>query len=518
MCHGLGCSDSAGADYERRRVCLWCSKTLPHLGATSRQAWNQKIFDARTRNALSRQADMEEYNRKRLRMMRMSRREMRGDQAVLGDPDADVPQFVRHLDSCCNYRNFVEEKHVPSGEAVYQSKNGYWRYTRGFLLRIGESCLQSKQLQRRFREVATVTREGSCLFSRSIKQRDNELSYMGGSGNIHFHGRRLHGRGKRFELPGSEARLAQWATLKTRILSMAFIERLEFCQIQAILQSQYDFDMLWEEFRSMLNVWNLTPLWEGSEKSSSVSLTKDSTDDDETGTTPTMGRIGKSSRKEAKMEAYAARVIERLVLDGEVLPLRTTIAGPDERKGCYEAASPPTIDSPAANARSDPGSEDSGQQKEKVIALPNCSAFLTEPRRLANDIPQQDSIVRAPIPLDNRHGRSTTDQDRASLDQADLDVQVMDDDDAAPPPDYWVNVSNNIGVIPSMQQDQIAETEPISPITDSDAGRSLDGLDSDGDATSYADISCIAADEIQNDDDLWEAVPPPGQTCEGDRR
>lgn len=317
-CHGLGCSNVVGDDYERRRVCLWCNKCLPrHVGSASRQVWNQKIIEARTRNALSRQADLEEYNRRRLKSMRMSRREMRGNEAVEGDPDADLPQFVRHLDSCCNYRNFMGEDSVPSGNAVYNSKRGHWTYSKDFLVRIGVRCRKSKKLKHNHK-LRALTRSGTTIFSRTMRQRWREQEYLWTFGLTDLDGNIIGFRSERFEPPLTRERAAHWVALKTRILNMAFVERLQFFQIQATLQLQYEFDLPWEEFRSMLNVWGLAPLWEDTERDCSDQWSGDSQGD-------SLSR--RNTAMETHIDNHAARIIERLVLAGKILPLRNSATG-----------------------------------------------------------------------------------------------------------------------------------------------------------------------------------------------
>jgi hypothetical protein len=324
QCHGQGCSNPVGPDHEKRRVCLWCDRTLPrHLGIT-RQAWNQKIMEARARNALSRQADLEEYNRRRLKMMRMSRREMRGDDAVRGDPDADKPQFVRHLDSCCNYRNHMGGDCVPDGNAVYNSKRGYWTYSRAFLLRIGSNCKRSRQL-RHNEKARTLTWPGTSVFTRTNRQYQMELDHLTKYRSLADDGRTIVAvSGMDIDPVITVARAAQWVALKTRILDMAFIQRLKFFQIQATLQLDHDFDLPWDEFEIMLNLWHLTPLWEDTEQGVAGKFGWKMREPKRVvkfrnSTTP-------SSLIEAKIERQAARIIERFVQAGCVLPLRTNDA------------------------------------------------------------------------------------------------------------------------------------------------------------------------------------------------
>lgn len=392
-CHGLGCSNVVGDDYERRRVCLWCNKSLPrHAGSASRHVWNQKIIEARQRNALSRQADLEEYNRKRLKLMRMSRREMRGDHAVEGDPEADLPQFVRHLDSCCNYRNFVHESSVPDGNAVYNSKRGYWRYSKDFLVQVGIRCRKSKRL-RHSHEVTTLTRAGTTIFARTVRQRRREQEYVWTCGVTDKDRNIISLRGERFEPPLTAERAAQWVALKTRIMNLAFVERLQFFQIQATLQLEYNFDLPWEEFRSMLNVWSLTPLWEDSETDSSDQWTGD----EQTGLS-TRRALLTATAMETQIENHAARIIGRLVLAGKVLPLRANVAG--LREGAHWLDNEDIMDDGnTADVGHDP-TEDVSSDEEDIVRVKNARSTL--PGRLnrssaepTESVPAEDSVALA---------------------------------------------------------------------------------------------------------------------------
>ena len=160
QCHGHGCHNAVGDDARRRRICTWCHKPLPgHLGGAARLEWNQKIIEARRMAAESRRADLEEYNTRRLKLLRMSRRELRGDDSVRNDPDADTPQYVRHLDTF-NYRAFMPEYAAPTGSEVYQSKKGYWMYSQGFLQHMGRFCAKLPLNQ----GVTNATKAGALTF------------------------------------------------------------------------------------------------------------------------------------------------------------------------------------------------------------------------------------------------------------------------------------------------------------------------------------------------------------------
>jgi hypothetical protein len=370
-CHGSACSKFVGPDYEGRRICIWCNLSLPrHVGHAARTAWTQKIIEARQRNALSRQADVFEYQVKRRKMMRMSRREMRGDVAVEGDADADSPQFIRHLDSCCNYRNHMREHAAPSGHDVYASKRGYWRYSTPFLVEIGKRCTRSKQ-QKQYRYLKGVTSQGSSVFARAIYERRREQEYCW-EGTTDPDRNILVLRGERFVPPISRQRIAEWVALKTRILSLAFTDKLDFFQLQVTLQVEYDFDLTWAEFRSMLNIWSLTPLWEGTETEekdlvSEADLRKLEEDGD--GLRTHDQNI--MEKFEARIDNHAASIIEKMVQQGVVLPLRTGVhVAPNTGNALpknYSLGQPLTaaiIDDPLL---SDSSTEDSDQDDPHVL-------------------------------------------------------------------------------------------------------------------------------------------------------
>lgn len=238
QCHGLGCSYQLEDDKERRRICLWCDKSLPRqIGGTTRHHWNQKMIDARARNAASRQADLEEYNRRRLKLMTMSRREMRGDEAVQNDPDADLPQFVRHLDTI-NYRFYMGVGSSPSGEAVYHSKRGHWTYTQKFLLSLGSRC--------RTITPPDIDPSAACLkanatspFARTNAEKSNDL--------IQFNS----------DLPFmSDRRCKEWHELKVTILNLLVVQNIHPKQIQQVMKNDYNFRAKRAEYEKVMELWD----------------------------------------------------------------------------------------------------------------------------------------------------------------------------------------------------------------------------------------------------------------------
>ena len=236
ICHGKNCGAELDPDKERRRICLWCDRALPmQIGGTTRHHWNQKMVEARARNAASRQADLEEYNRRRLRLMRMSRREMRGDEAVKGDPDADIPQFVRHLDTI-NYRSFMGESAAPTGDSVYDSKRGYWRYGMEFVLKIGARCKHVSMPP----QLADLnqTHPGGLRFARTNAEKSDDIfSFTAMVPSM------------------SKERLKEWCTLKPTILELLLVQKLTYEETQSAMQEDYDFHASIKEYRKVLHLW-----------------------------------------------------------------------------------------------------------------------------------------------------------------------------------------------------------------------------------------------------------------------
>ena len=171
LCFGEGCSKTLEEDKDRRRICLWCDRPMLRGRASmeSRLAFDQKMQDARTKRGLS----FEGWSRKQQKLYKMSRRELRGDEAVAKDYLADAPQFVRHLDTT-NYQRYMPREHTPSGEQVYHSKLGRWVYNREFLLAIGQRC---KKLPKR-NDVTDFTKgDGKQMERTNFDGRDSENWY-----------------------------------------------------------------------------------------------------------------------------------------------------------------------------------------------------------------------------------------------------------------------------------------------------------------------------------------------------
>jgi len=257
-CHGQGCSEILADDRERRRICLWCDKALPRqIGGTTRYLWNQKMVEARALNAASRQADLEEYNRKRLKLLRMSRREMRGNEAVKGDADADLPQLVRHLDTI-NYRRYMDERAAPSPEAVYASKMGYWRYTRPFLLSMRSRC----QNVRVSESVMSSTREGGLKFARTNADKLAQMRENLESGDrAAFQSSGQRRSRTAFTTPRSgpasvgRGRTREWHHLEAVILELVIVQEQSYEDTLRLMRTDYGFSASIDECRMMLRRW-----------------------------------------------------------------------------------------------------------------------------------------------------------------------------------------------------------------------------------------------------------------------
>ena len=137
-CFGEDCEQLLHDARERRRICLWCDKptSRSRAGLVSRLVFDQKGLEAQARGTNNLDLDQSVH----YKLQKLSRRKLRGDDAVKDDPEADIAQFVGHLDTV-NYRRYIHHR-GPSGEQVYRSKHGSWAYDREFLLAIGKWCRQ----------------------------------------------------------------------------------------------------------------------------------------------------------------------------------------------------------------------------------------------------------------------------------------------------------------------------------------------------------------------------------------
>lgn len=140
LCFGEGCSNPLDSAAERRKICMWCDKPLPITATREKpHVYKQKVVDAMAQEAASRQADLEAHALRRRKRLRMTLRELRGDEAVSRNPLANEPNLVRHLDTV-NYTRVLGYDHSPTSSQVYNSKLGNWQYSRSFLLSFRSRC------------------------------------------------------------------------------------------------------------------------------------------------------------------------------------------------------------------------------------------------------------------------------------------------------------------------------------------------------------------------------------------
>ena len=253
QCHGYECNNPAGEDARRRRICTWCHKPLPgHRGGAARLEWNQKIIDARKMAAESRQADLLEYNIRRLKLLRMSRRELRGNEAVKDDLNADLPQYVRHLDTF-NYRRFMPDSAAPTGNEVYLSKKGFWVYSQDFLKQIGRFC---KRLPPR-QELTHATRAGASTFARTNAERRVERNQY------------RHIRNElEDQLDGvvRQPQIEEWYNMKPTILEMLAEEQPSIRELQSRLLLQHRVTIDLSELEFILIYWGYPSTKEHSQR------------------------------------------------------------------------------------------------------------------------------------------------------------------------------------------------------------------------------------------------------------
>ncbi|ETI22441.1 hypothetical protein G647_06516 [Cladophialophora carrionii CBS 160.54] len=237
-CHGQSCTNTLTAeDIDRRRICLWCNKALPRqLGGTTRHHWTQKIIEARARHAASRSADVEEWNRKRLRERTMSRREMRGDDAVRDDPDADVPQLVRHLDTV-NYQNYMAPSAAPSPDAVFASKTGYWRYSRDFMLAMRSRCAKAAPTPRGVSLRAETAGKDMPFAQTNAEKAADRLTLAAAMRKM------------------PRDRLSEWCAYRAVIMDCLLEQNLSHEATREFMQREHNFEASIEDYGEVMHVW-----------------------------------------------------------------------------------------------------------------------------------------------------------------------------------------------------------------------------------------------------------------------
>jgi hypothetical protein len=157
VCFGQDCEMKLEDDKDRRKICLWCDNPVPRGRPSIRSslAFDQKLMmdakefliytEEREREPCLTKAQAEYYenNVHRPSPMLLSRRDMRGNHAVKDDPDADVQQYLRNLE-VFNYQQFAWER--PSGDEIYDSKLGKWRYSSDFLRCFMKRCTKHRDV------------------------------------------------------------------------------------------------------------------------------------------------------------------------------------------------------------------------------------------------------------------------------------------------------------------------------------------------------------------------------------
>ncbi|RMZ87752.1 hypothetical protein DV736_g5020, partial [Chaetothyriales sp. CBS 134916] len=248
-------------------------KTLPSAYAgAGRHVWTQQMIDARQRSIAAYSADLEEYNRTRVSNLLMTRRELRGDAAVKDDRDADKLRFVRHLDTL-NYFNYMPARDAPTGQEVYDSKRGYWRYNKNFML----------YMRRRCRKVPAPTGDLSHIlhsnyeYSRTNEDKLEELNFYASLGDIWQKVREDFSATQKKKLAiiegealpnivscnlwragnaASQHRVDEWHNLKAHILEALFTQRLDMFQARVHLWHNYAFWAERAEFEVVLTAWS----------------------------------------------------------------------------------------------------------------------------------------------------------------------------------------------------------------------------------------------------------------------
>ena len=216
--------------------------------------------------------DLEEYNTRLNKSMRMTRRELRGDEAVKGDPLADLPQFVRDLD-VVNYRSLMREDCVPSSEDIYDSKQGHFRYSRSFLdaarkgsdgvrwsTQFFDYILQNKPtpLQRTNKikddEWRMLLRWP--LVKDHIASFINDQHWTDESGDINTY---LSDTLQNNLGPFDHTRYKAFINLKTRILELLLTEQLRLETTRGLMEINHGFTASRNEYILILIVWSLCP-------------------------------------------------------------------------------------------------------------------------------------------------------------------------------------------------------------------------------------------------------------------
>ena len=240
-CFGQGCSNTLDSFAERRKICMWCDKPLP-LTATRENphVYKQKVIEAMAHEAAIRQSDAEAHALKRWKQLRMSLRELRGDEAVVGNTMADTSNLVRHLDTV-NYTQRLGPQKSPTPAQVYNSKMGKWQYDRDFLLAFRDFC-RSINVPIHVKE---ATRNGQYATERTnyelwVEKRDQH----------HFGKKQLQQQSK-------QRSTTNWDTYRGQITRMRFLEQKSIIDIQDIMFREHGLLESRESYRERLEVWKV---------------------------------------------------------------------------------------------------------------------------------------------------------------------------------------------------------------------------------------------------------------------
>ena len=240
-CFGQGCSNTLDGFAERRKICMWCDKPLP-ISATRENphVYKQKVVDAMAHEAAIRQSDAEAHALKRRKQLRMSLRELRGDEAVAGNAMADTPNLVRHLDTV-NYARRLGPLKSPTPAQVYNSKMGRWQYDRDFLVAFRNLCRSINVPM----HVNEATRSGLYAIDRTNQELwAEELSQ-----------RRLGA--KQLQQDWQQHSTTDWDIYRGQITRMRFLEQKSIKDIQDAIFIQHG---IWESaknYRSRLDDWKV---------------------------------------------------------------------------------------------------------------------------------------------------------------------------------------------------------------------------------------------------------------------
>ncbi len=129
---------------------------------------------------------------------------------------------------------------MPSGDTVYASKRGYWRYGRGFLLKMKSRC------------VRVPPPPGMAMATTSIRQSDD--------GGLRFARNNAEKSEDYFSfgtmVPSMpQERRKEWCALKAVILEHLLVQKLSYEETRRKMQDDHDFVGTVKEYRKILHLW-----------------------------------------------------------------------------------------------------------------------------------------------------------------------------------------------------------------------------------------------------------------------